>query len=227
MQTLTARQQQILDFIRERIDSDAVSPSLAEIAEAFGFADTSSAQHFVAALVAKGALLREPGKRRNLRLVDAEQRGSDRSGGRGGSSGGSQTGNSASNDSGLRIPLIGRVAAGQPILAQEHVERSLLIDPDLFRPRADFVLRVQGDSMRDAGILDGDWVAVQRSAEARSGQIVVARLDDEVTLKRFRRIRDVIELWPENPAYSPIRVDPRKHAFAIEGIHVGLIRNRR
>ena len=215
MQALTARQQQILDFIRERIDSDAVSPSLAEIAEAFGFADPSSAQHFVAALVAKGALLREPGKRRNLRLVDA----GERSGGRAGSGVG--------NDSGLRIPLIGRVAAGQPILAQEHVERSLLIDPDLFRPRADFVLRVQGDSMRDAGILDGDWVAVQRSAEARSGQIVVARLDDEVTLKRFRRIRDVIELWPENPAYSPIRVDPRKHAFAIEGIHVGLIRNRR
>ena len=215
MQALTARQQQILDFIRERIDSDAVSPSLAEIAEAFGFADPSSAQHFVAALVSKGALLREPGKRRNLRLVDA----GDRSGGR--------AGNDANTDSGLRIPLIGRVAAGQPILAQEHVERSLLIDPDLFRPRADFVLRVQGDSMRDAGILDGDWVAVQRSAEARSGQIVVARLDDEVTLKRLRRTRDGIELWPENPAYSPIRVDPRKHAFAIEGIHVGLIRNRR
>ena len=215
MQTLTARQQQILDFIRERIDSDAVSPSLAEIAEAFGFADPSSAQHFVAALVAKGALLREPGKRRNLRLAETVQR----SGGRAASN--------ADTDSGLRIPLIGRVAAGQPILAQEHVERSLLIDPDLFRPRADFVLRVQGDSMRDAGILDGDWVAVQRSAEARSGQIVVARLDDEVTLNRLRRIRDVIELWPENPAYSPIRVDPRKHHFAIEGIHVGLIRNRR
>lgn len=223
MQALTARQQQILDFIRERIDGDAVSPSLAEIAEAFGFADPSSAQHFVAALVAKGALLREPGKRRNLRLVDAEHRGGERSGGRGSN----RVRNDANNDSGLRIPLIGRVAAGQPILAQEHVERSLLIDPDLFRPRADFVLRVQGDSMRDAGILDGDWVAVQRSAEARSGQIVVARLDDEVTLKRLRRTRDGIELWPENPAYSPIRVDPRKHAFAIEGIHVGLIRNRR
>lgn len=216
MQTLTPRQQQILDFIRVRIDSDAVSPSLAEIAEAFGFADHSSAQHFVAALVAKGALLREPGKRRNLRLVDATNRSASR------------TSNSRNgNDDGLRIPLIGRVAAGQPILAQEHVERSLLIDPDLFRPRADFVLRVQGDSMRDAGILDGDWVAVQRSAEARSGQIVVARLDDEVTLKRLRKTRDGIELWPENPAYSPIQVDPRKHHFAIEGIHVGLIRNRR
>lgn len=216
MQTLTPRQQQILDFIRVRIDSDAVSPSLAEIAEAFGFADHSSAQHFVAALVAKGALLREPGKRRNLRLVDATDRSASR------------TSNSRNgNDDGLRIPLIGRVAAGQPILAQEHVERSLLIDPDLFRPRADFVLRVQGDSMRDAGILDGDWVAVQRSAEARSGQIVVARLDDEVTLKRLRKTRDGIELWPENPAYPPIQVDPRKHHFAIEGIHVGLIRNRR
>ncbi|MGB4859727.1 MAG: transcriptional repressor LexA [Dokdonella sp.] len=223
MQALTARQQQILDFIRERIDSDAVSPSLAEIAEAFGFADPSSAQHFVAALVTKGALLREPGKRRNLRLVDAAHRGGERSSWRDGS----QIGNDVGNDSGLRIPLIGRVAAGQPILAQEHVERSLLIDPDLFRPRADFVLRVQGDSMRDAGILDGDWVAVQRSAEARSGQIVVARLDDEVTLKRLKKVRDGIELWPENPAYSVIQVDPHKHHFAIEGIQVGLIRNRR
>jgi repressor LexA len=205
MSTLTARQQQILDFIRERIGSDGVPPSLAEIAEAFGFADPSSAQHFVSALVAKGVLLREPGKRRNLRLVDSGER--------------------RSEESGLRLPLVGRVAAGQPILAQDHIERSVLIDADLFHPRADFILRVQGDSMRDAGILDGDWVAVQRSAEARSGQIVVARLDDEVTLKRLRRTRDGVELWPENPAYAVIHVDPRKHSFAIEGIHVGLIRN--
>lgn len=205
MDDLTPRQQQILDFIRERIGSDGVPPSLAEIAHAFGFADPSSAQHFVGVLVAKGALLREPGKRRNLRLADAANRHAD--------------------ERVLRVPLIGRVAAGRPILAQEHVERTLLLDPGLFRPRADFVLRVQGDSMRDAGILDGDWVAVQRSAEARSGQIVVARLDDEVTLKRLRHTADGIELWPENPAYAPIRIDPRRHGFAIEGVHVGLIRN--
>lgn len=205
MDTLTVRQQQILDFIRARIDGDGVPPSLAEIAQAFGFADPSSAQHFVGVLVAKGVLLREPGKRRSLRLAEATA---------------SQKAGSA-----LRIPLIGRVAAGRPILAQDHVERTLLLDPDLFRPRADFVLRVQGDSMRDAGILDGDWVAVQRSAEARNGQIVVARLDDEVTLKRLRQSADGVELWSENPAYAPIRVDPRRHSFAIEGIHVGLIRN--
>ena len=204
MSTLTARQQQILDFIRERIRGEGVPPSLAEIAEAFGFADPSSAQHFVAALVAKGVLLREPGKRRNLRLVDA--------GGRG------------DGEQGLRLPVVGRVAAGQPILAQDHIERTVLIDADLFQPPADFVLRVQGESMRDAGILDGDWVAVQRSAEARSGQIVVARLDDEVTLKRLRRNRGGIELHPENPDFAVIRVDPRQHQFAIEGIHVGLIR---
>ena len=208
MYALTPRQQQILDFIRERIGNDGVPPSLAEIAQAFGFADPSSAQHFVSALVAKGALLREPGKRRNLRLVEGVERRSD-------------------GEPGLHLPLIGRVAAGQPILAQDHVERMVLLDPDLFRPRADFVLRVQGDSMRDAGILDGDWVAVKRSAEARSGQIVVARLDDEVTLKRLRRTRDGIELCPENPHYPVLRVDPRKHSFAIEGIHVGLIRNGR
>ena len=204
MNTLTVRQQQILDFVRERIGSEGVPPSLAEIAEAFGFADPSSAQHFVSALVAKGALLREPGKRRILRLVD-------RMGGGG-------------IEQGLRLPVVGRVAAGQPILAQDNIERTVLIDADLFQPRADFVLRVQGESMRDAGIFDGDWVAVQRSAEARSGQIVVARLDDEVTLKRLRRTRGGIELHPENPDFSVIRVDPRKHQFAIEGIHVGLIR---
>ncbi len=204
MNTLTARQQEILDFIRERIGSDGVPPSLAEIAEAFGFADPSSAQHFVSALVAKGALLREPGKRRNLRLVDGTR--------------------GVGIEQGLRLPVVGRVAAGQPILAQDHIERTVLIDADLFHPRADFVLRVQGESMRDAGIFDGDWVAVQRSAEARSGQIVVARLDDEVTLKRLRRTRGGIELHPENPDFSVIRVDPHKHQFAIEGIHVGLIR---
>ena len=205
MDVLTPRQQEILDFIRERIEADGVPPSLIEIAQAFGFADPSSAQHFVAALEAKGALRREPGKRRNLRLVDADGQPESRRG--------------------QRVPLLGRVAAGQPILAQEHIERSVLLDPDMFRVRADFALRVQGDSMRDAGILDGDWVIVARSAEARSGQIVVARLDEEVTLKRLKRIRNGIELWPENPAYAPLRVDPRKHTFAIEGILVGLLRN--
>lgn len=207
MDELTPRQQEILDFIRARVDADGVPPTLVEIAQAFGFADPSSAQHFVSVLVSKGALLREPGKRRNLRVLDADGR--------------------IERRAGQRVPLIGRVAAGLPILAQENIERSLLLDPEVFHARADFALRVQGDSMRDAGILDGDWVIVQRSAEARSGQIVVARLDDEVTLKRFKRSRGSIELWPENPDYPVLRVDPRKHSFAIEGIQIGLLRQTR
>lgn len=204
MDTLTDRQQEILDFIRERIEGDGVPPSLAEIAQAFRFADPSSAQHFVAALEAKGALRREPGKRRNLRLVNEDGRSASRPG--------------------RRVPLVGRVAAGLPILAQENIERSVLLDPDMFRARADFALRVQGDSMRDAGILDGDLLAVRRTQEVRNGQIVVARVGDDVTVKRWRRRGHVVELLPENPDYAPIVLDTRQDEFALEGLGVGLIR---
>ena len=204
MDTLTDRQQEILDFIRERIEGDGVPPSLAEIAQAFRFADPSSAQHFVAALEAKGALRREPGKRRNLRLVNEDGRSASRPG--------------------RRVPLVGRVAAGLPILAQENIERSVLLDPDMFRARADFALRVQGDSMRDAGILDGDLLAVRRTQEVRNGQIVVARVGDDVTVKRWLRRGHVVELLPENPDYAPIVLDTRQDEFALEGLGVGLIR---
>jgi repressor LexA len=122
------------------------------------------------------------------------------------------------------LPLVGRVAAGRPILAQEHVERHVAVDARLFSPRAHFLLRVEGDSMQGVGILDGDLVAVHRTPEARDGQIVVARIDDEVTVKRLRIRRQRVQLHAENPAYAPIEVDPRRTAFAIEGLYVGVIR---
>jgi repressor LexA len=125
---------------------------------------------------------------------------------------------------GNELPLIGRVAAGSPILAEENIESQLDIDPAMFHPRADYLLRVVGMSMRDAGILDGDLLAVHRTPTASDGQIVVARLDDEVTVKRLKHERDRLLLLPENPDFRPIEVDPRRHAFAIEGRYVGIIR---
>ena len=130
----------------------------------------------------------------------------------------------ASNEDALLLPLIGRVAAGQPIGADAHVEREIAVDRHLFRPRPDFLLRVHGDSMRDAGILDRDLIAVHRTAEAANGQIVVARVDGEVTVKRLRRTRSRIQLLPENPDYEPITVDPHETDFGIEGLFVGVIR---
>ena len=128
---------------------------------------------------------------------------------------------------GAGLPLIGRVAAGSPILAEAHVQGRYQVDPSLFKPRADYLLRVRGLSMRDAGILDGDLLAVHRSPEARSGQIVVARVHDEVTVKRLRRRGASVELLPENPDFKPIIIDTRQDTFAIEGIAVGLVRNER
>ncbi|MET0224971.1 MAG: transcriptional repressor LexA, partial [Dokdonella sp.] len=123
-----------------------------------------------------------------------------------------------------QLPLVGRVAAGSPIFAAENIEAQHAVDPDLFRPRADYLLRVVGLSMRDAGILDGDLIAVHRSASADDGRIVVARLDDEVTVKRLEHRRGHVRLLPANPDFAPIEVDPERHAFAIEGLYVGLIR---
>lgn len=200
MPTLTDRQQDILDFVAAHIATHGLPPTLAEIATAFGFQQARAAQKHLQALEAKGYLELLPGKARGIRLrgaADAVPTG---------------------------LPLIGRVAAGQPILADAHVERHLAVDPRLFHPRAHFLLRVQGDSMRDAGILDGDYAAVHRSAEARSGQIVVARVEEEITLKRLELARGRVRLLPANPAYAPIEADPRRDAFAIEGLYVGVIR---
>ncbi len=197
---LTARQRQILDWIRGHLEATGMPPTRAEIAAGLGFSTASSAEDHLQALARKGALELTPGASRGLRLKDLP---------------------------GIPVqgalPLVGRVAAGTPILAVENVEANYRVDPDLFAPRADYLLRVRGQSMKDAGIVDGDLLAVHRTAEARSGQVVVARLGEEVTVKRLkRRGRDVV-LVAENPDFAPIAVDPAK-GFAIEGIAVGLIR---
>src|SRR5690348_18322038 len=203
---LTARQRQILDWIRAYLETTGMPPTRAEIAGGLGFSTPSSAEDHLQALARKGAIEIVPGTSRGLRLID-------------------MPGISVQG----ALPLVGRVAAGHPILAVENIESQYRIDPALFSPRADYLLRVHGESMRDAGILDGDLLAVHRTAEARNGQIVVARLGgtsgDEVTVKRLRkRGRDIV-LLPENPAFDPIVVDPRTTAFAIEGVGVGLIRS--
>jgi repressor LexA len=198
---LTARQQQILDWIRAHIETHGMPPTRAEIAAGLGFSTASSAEDHLQALARKGALELVPGASRGLRIKD-------------------QPGTPVQG----MLPLVGRVAAGQPILATGHVEAHYRVDPDLFTPRADYLLRVRGASMRDAGIHDGDLLAVHRTSEARSGQIVVARLDDEVTVKRWRRQGRDIVLMPENPDFAPIVVDPSSTSLTVEGIGVGLIR---
>jgi repressor LexA len=200
---LTARQREILDWIRARIEATGMPPTRAEIAAGLGFSTPSSAEDHLQALARKGALELVAGSSRGLRLRDMPLQGT--------------------------LPLVGRVAAGQPILAVENIESRHRVDPALFSPRADYLLRVRGESMRDAGILDGDLLAVHRTAEARAGQIVVARIGgaggDEVTVKRLRRRGQSIVLQPENDAFAPIVVDPRTTPFAIEGIGVGLVRS--
>ena len=198
---LTARQRQILDWIRAHIAAHGMPPTRAEIAAGLGFSTASSAEDHLQALARKGAVELIPGASRGLRIKDVP--GEPLQG---------------------TLPLVGRVAAGQPILAAEHIEAHYRVDPDLFVPRADYLLRVRGASMRDAGILDGDLLAVHRTTEVRTGQIAVVRLNDEVTVKRWRRRgRDVL-LVAENPEFAPIVVDPRVTPIAIEGIGVGLIR---
>jgi repressor LexA len=197
----TPRPRPVLDWIRSFIEGNGMPPTRAEIAAGLGFSTPSSAEDHLQALAKKGALEIVPGASRGLRLKQIP--GVPVQG---------------------TLPLVGHVAAGSPILAVENVEAHYQIDPELFAPPADYLLRVRGTSMRDAGILDGDLLAVRRTGEARPGQIVVARVEDEVTVKRFRRRGREIVLEPENPAFEPIVVDPRKSAFAIEGIGVGLVR---
>lgn len=200
---LTDRQQAILDFIRKRI-GQGLPPTRGDIAEAFGFASRSAAEQHLRALAGKGAIVLAEGRARGIRLPTdpAPPPGESRSG---------------------HLPLVGRVAAGQPILATAHVETLVAVDPDWFRPRADYLLRVHGDSMVEDGILDGDCVAVHRQADAPSGTLVVARLGEEVTVKRLERTGTTIRLLPANPAYRPIVPDPTQ-GFCIEGRVVGVLR---
>ena len=201
--SLTPRQAEILDLIRRHLAETGFPPTRAEIARRLGFRSANAAEEHLRALARKGAIELLPGTSRGIRLVAGE--------------------NLATG-----LPVIGRVAAGSPILAAEHVEDRYAIDPRLFRPAADYLLRVRGLSMRDAGILDGDLLAVHATPEAQSGQIVVARLGDEVTVKRLKRDRRSphrVVLRAENPDFPPIELDLRREPLVIEGIGVGLVRN--
>lgn len=205
MEKLTRRQAEILQFIRQSIRRQGYPPTRNEIAERFGFRSPNAAEDHLRALDRKGAIRLEPGVSRGIRVVESS---TDRE---------AQAGFP-------QLPLVGRVAAGQPILATEHIEEHFAVDPSLFRPRPDYLLRVHGMSMRDVGILDGDLLAVHRTPEALDGQIVVARVEDEVTVKRFRRHGDHVTLEAENPEFSPIEVDLSSQQLTIEGLGVGVVR---
>jgi repressor LexA len=204
MDALTDRQAEILKLIRELTEVSGFPPTRAEIAERMGFRLVNAAEQHLRALEKKGAIEISSGASRGIRVCD---------------------GRAASRGRLLELPVIGRVAAGSPILAEAHVQGRFQVDPNLFTPRADYLLRVRGMSMRDAGILEGDLLAVHRTQEARTGQVVVARLGDEVTVKRFRRRGHAVQLVPENPDFETIEVDARSEPLAIEGIAVGVIRN--
>jgi len=200
MRELTPRQSQILDMIQDFINETGMPPTRAEIARELGFKSANAAEEHLRALQRKGVLELVPGASRGIQLKDSlrEQ---------------------------IGLPLVGRVAAGNPILAQEHIETHYKLDPALFNPKPHYLLRVHGMSMRDAGILDGDLVAVHRTPEVRSRQIVVARLEDEVTVKRYRQEGAVVWLLPENSEFEPIQVDLKHQALVIEGVVVGVIRD--
>lgn len=220
---LTARQQQVLDLIQATVERTGAPPTRAEIATALGFRSPNAAEEHLQALARKGAITLVSGTSRGIRLQSDTLRAlhASRLGSLGRAAGQIPLPGLAQ----LVLPLVGRVAAGHPILAQEHVDQTLSVEPGLFVQRPDYLLRVRGMSMRDAGILDGDLLAVQQAREARNGQIVVARLGDEVTVKRFRRSPLGVELLPENPDFQPIVVGPEREDFVLEGLAVGLIRN--
>ena len=198
---LTANQRRVLDCIRRHLEQNGIAPTLREIAENLELSSHSSAQDYVEALIRKGALERSP-RHRGLRLAQRIRA-----------------------PAAASLPLVGRVAAGSPIMSEGNVEAQYAVNPDLYRPRADFLLRVVGMSMRDAGIIDGDLLAVHRTQSADDGRIVVARLDDEITVKRLKHEGSRLLLLPENPNFDPIEVDPRRtDSFAIEGLYVGIIR---
>ncbi len=199
MRPLTPRQSQILDLIKDRILSTGMPPTRAEIATFFGFKSANAAEEHLKALAKKGYIEVLAGTSRGIRLTEEliESEG---------------------------LPLIGRVAAGEPILAEEHIEEHYKIDGSLFRPAADYLLRVNGESMKDIGIMDGDLLAVHQTTDVQNGQVIVARVEDDVTVKRFKREGNIVFLHAENEAFSPIKVDLTNQQFNIEGIAVGVIR---
>jgi repressor LexA len=200
MRELTPRQKQILMLIQKVISNTGMPPTRAEIAARLKFKSVNAAEEHLRALERKGAIELIPGTSRGIRLKDSmrEQ---------------------------IGLPLVGKVAAGTPILAEEHIEARFQIDPELFKSQPHFLLRVQGMSMRDAGILDGDLVAVHRTPEIRNRQIIVARLENEVTVKRYRQEGHCVWLLPENPDFEPIQIDLREQSMSIEGVVVGVVRH--
>jgi repressor LexA len=218
---LTARQQQILDLVQSAIERTGAPPTRAEIATELGFKSANAAEEHLQALARKGVIELVGGTSRGIRLKSDTLRALNqaRQGGIG-----PQYLLPLPAIAQLTLPLVGRVAAGSPILAQEHVDTRFLMEASMWARRPDYLLKVRGMSMRDAGILDGDLLAVQKAKDAKNGQIVVARLGDEVTVKRLRRTSKGIELIPENPDFETIRVPPEAD-FELEGIAVGLIRN--
>ncbi|RPE81341.1 transcriptional repressor LexA [Vulcaniibacterium tengchongense] len=211
-------QRAILALIAERIEAEGVPPSQTEIARAMGFSSVRAAQYHLEALEQAGAIQRMPGRARGIRLCVAP-----------GALPGDGAGASpapASDEAGLRLPVLGQVAAGRPIGADIGSEDYVLLDRVLFSPTPDYLLKVKGDSMRDEGIFDGDLIGVHRTRDARSGQIVVARIDDEITVKLLKIGKDRIRLLPRNPDYAPIEVEPGQD-FAIEGLYCGLVRPNR
>ncbi len=216
---LTPRQQQVLDLVRSAVERTGSPPTRAEIARQLGFRSANAAEEHLQALARKGAIELVGGTSRGIRLQSDALRAANEARER-------QFAMPPPAPARLTLPLVGRVAAGSPILAQEHIEQNFVVEASLFARRPDYLLKVRGMSMRDVGIVDGDLLAVQRTSEASNGQIVVARIGgDEVTVKRFHRTDEAIELLPENADFSPIVV-PHGGAIEIEGLAVGLIRNR-
>ena len=201
MRPLTKRQSQILELIKVFIKDTGMPPTRAEIAQTLGFKSANAAEEHLKALAKKGMIKMKPGASRGIQLIEEDE------------------------PEQLGLPLIGRVAAGEPILAQEHVESHCQVDPSLFKPAADFLLRVNGMSMKDIGIMDGDLLAVHRTQVAENGQVVVARVDEDVTVKRLEKAGRTVLLHAENEEFSPIEVDLEHESFNIEGLAVGVIRN--
>lgn len=203
MRPLTPRQSEILELIKSTIEATGMPPTRAEIAQRLGFRSANAAEEHLKALAKKGVIEMLPGMSRGIRLIQDEQDEPEQ----------------------LGLPLIGQVAAGEPILAQQHIENHVQVDQALFHPSADFLLRVKGMSMQKIGILDGDLLAVHKTNQVRNGQIVVARIEDDVTVKRFERQGAMVLLHPENDEFSTIYVDLTSQPLTIEGLAVGVIRN--
>lgn len=194
---LTARQKEVLEFIKAAIEASGFPPTRAEIAKELGFRSPNAAEEHLKALARKGAIEMMPGASRGIRIVGGEQTG---------------------------LPIVGRVAAGEPILAQEHIEDYCNLPASFFNPAADYLLEVHGDSMKNIGILNGDYIAVHKTGVARNGQIVVARVENEVTVKRLEKQKNRVFLHAENEDYAPIEVDLKEQEFNIEGLYVGVVR---